>query len=55
MSTASRTLERPARRSRAGALWRSHAGKKALMAVSGVVLFAYLATYRRFERRMGRN
>lgn len=45
MATASRTIERPLQRSRAGALWHSHAGKKALMAVSGLVLFAYVVAH----------
>jgi succinate dehydrogenase / fumarate reductase cytochrome b subunit len=45
MATASRSLERPTQRSRAGTLWHSHAGKKALMAVSGLVLFAYVVAH----------
>lgn len=45
MATASRTIERPVQRPRLRALWRSHAGKKALMAVSGLVMFAYVVAH----------
>jgi succinate dehydrogenase / fumarate reductase cytochrome b subunit len=45
VAIASRSIDRPVLRSRAGALWHSHAGKKALMAVSGLVLFAYVVAH----------
>jgi succinate dehydrogenase / fumarate reductase, cytochrome b subunit len=42
MAVAAKPIVRPARVSRVGSLWRSAIGKKALMAVTGVVLFFYV-------------
>jgi succinate dehydrogenase / fumarate reductase cytochrome b subunit len=46
MPAATETLGQPSpRRSRVGSLWSSAVGKKALMAVTGVVLFAYVLAH----------
>jgi succinate dehydrogenase / fumarate reductase cytochrome b subunit len=47
MATATRTVDEeiPARSSRAAVLWHSWVGKKALMAVTGFVLFAYVLVH----------
>jgi succinate dehydrogenase / fumarate reductase, cytochrome b subunit len=42
MAVEARAVVRPGRVSRVGALWRSVIGKKALMAVTGAILFAYV-------------